>query len=127
MKKSLILIILATVVGEIALILLTTFAQEVLFDGISYLYSSNFDIYVGGFMTFLAAVVAGMIAALIVKGQSVIPHLVITVLISAETTYLIMSGNTTDPVWADALAGLSLVVGIWLGHGLVRKFFSGRS
>ena len=72
MKKSLILIILATVVGEIALILLTTFAQEVLFDGISYLYSSNFDIYVGGFMTFLAAVVAGMIAALIVKGQSVI-------------------------------------------------------
>ena len=126
MKKSIILIILATVVGEIALILLTTFAQEVLFDGISYLYSSNFDIYVGGFITFLAAVVAGMVAALIVKGRSYIPHLVITVLICAETTYLIMSGKTTDPIWADALAGLSLVVGIWLGHGIVRKFFSGR-
>lgn len=123
MKNSVFRIILATVVGEALLVLLTTVAQEVLFDGISYSTSSDFDIYVGGFATFVAAVLAGMAASLIVKGQNHVPQIIITFLISAETTYLIVAGKTTDPIWADALAGLSLVVGVWLGHFIVQSFF----
>lgn len=123
MKNSVFRIILATVVGEALLVLLTTVAQEVLFDGISYSTSSDFDIYVGGFATFVAAVLAGMAASLIVKGQNHVPQIIITFLISAETTYLIVAGKTADPIWADALAGLSLVVGVWLGHFIVQSFF----
>ena len=123
MKTSVFRIILATVFGEALLILLTTVAQEVLFDGISYSTSSDFDIYVGGLATFVAAVLAGVAASLIVKGQNHVPQLIITFLISAETTYLIVAGKTTDPIWADALAGLSLVVGVWLGHFIVQRIF----
>lgn len=116
-------IVLATLVGEIALILLTTFAQEVLFDGIRYSTSSNFDIYVGGFATFLAAIFAGVIVSIINKGKNYIPQIIISTLIFLETTFLISTSRTGDPIWADALAGLSLILGIWLGRFIVRRFF----
>jgi hypothetical protein len=124
MKHRVFKIILATIIGEMALVLFTTVAQEVLFDGIRYSTSPNFDIYVGGFATFIAAVLAGLVASYIVNGNSYVPALLISVLITGETTYLITSEATQDPPWADALAGLSLVLGIWLGYYLIGKFFA---
>ncbi len=122
-NKTIFRIILATVVGELALILFTTFAQEILFDGIRYSTSSNFDIYVGGFATFIAAVLAGIITTLINRRWNYIPQTIISILIFIETSFLIFSGKTDDPIWADALAGLSLILGIWLGYLMVKRFF----
>jgi hypothetical protein len=113
--KNIIRIILAILGGEIALIILTTIAQEVLFKGIRYNSSSNFELIFGGLATFIAAVLAGYVARIINKeGNKLIP-LVISMIIITETTYLISINLSKDPVWFDAIAGASLVVGVWLG------------
>jgi len=112
--KNIIRIILAILGGEIALILLTTIAQEVLFSGIRYNSSSNFELVFGGLATFAAAVLAGFIAHLIKAKNKIIP-LVISLIIITETTYLISINLSKDPVWFDAIAGASLIIGVWMG------------
>lgn len=124
MKRSLI-IILAAVLGEITLILGTTLAQEVLFDGIDYYTSPMTDIFFGGLATFLAAVLAGMVAAMPVKAMSPIPHLIISLIIVLETTYLMASGSLNGPVWFDMLASASLIIGVWAGLYASKVFMSG--
>lgn len=121
-KSSYKYIILASVLGEISLVLLTTIVQEVLFDGISFATSSNSEMIFGGLATFFAAVIAGVIAAAITKGSSVIPPIFISILIFAEMTYLMLSGKLDNPIWFDILSGLSLILGIWLGNYIVKKF-----
>lgn len=117
------LIILAAVIGEIALVLLTTVAQEVLYDGINYYTSSPSDLIFGGLATLMAAVLAGMIASAIVRGQNYWPQVIISVIIITEMTYLMASGVLTSPIWFDTMAGLSLLLGIWLGRLFYLKYF----
>ena len=114
--KQIAFMILAAVLGEITLILLTTVAQELLFRGIDYYTSPITDIIFGGLATFLAAVLAGLVAALIVKGRSFIPHILISIIIAIETGYLIISGALGGPIWFDIGSGLALILGIWTGH-----------
>ena len=121
-KSSYKYIILAVILGEIALILLTTIAQEVLYDGISFATSSNIDMIFGGLATFVAAVIAGIIAVAITRGSTRIPPTIISILIFAEMTYLMLSGKLNNPIWFDILLGLSLILGIWLGYYIVKKF-----
>lgn len=125
-KSSYKYIILASVLGEIAFILLTTISQEVLYDGISFATSSNLDIIFGGFATFIAAVIAGIIAAAIVKASTYIPHTIISILILVEMAYLMNSGKLANPIWFDILSGLSLIMGIWLGYFIVKKHLKSR-
>lgn len=106
---------LAILQGEVALIILATVAQEVLFDGINYVKSSKTELLLGGFATFIAAILSGFVARLVIKNSNYIVPLGISLLITAETTYLITAGKTGDPLFADMLAGLSLIVGIWIG------------
>lgn len=123
-KKSSI-IILAAIVGEIALILLTTIAQEVMFDGIDFYTSPMADIVFGGLATFIAAVLAGMVAAFPVKAASWVPQLIISIIIVLETAYLMASGALNGPVWFDLLASGSLIIGVWAGHYASKTFIYG--
>lgn len=108
-------IIAAILVGEIVLVLLTTLAQEVLFNGIRFTSSPWSVLIFGGLATFLAAVGAGWIARWVISEDQKIVPTVISLLIIIETGYLISRQVSGDPVWFDILAGLSLVVGVWLG------------
>ncbi len=107
--------ILAIILGEIALILCTTIAQEVLFDGVNS-HSTISTIVFGGFFTFLAAVVAGWVSRIIGRNYTIIIPSVLSFFILAEITYLIFSGITHDPVWFDILAGSGLIIGVWTGY-----------
>ncbi|WP_222984775.1 hypothetical protein [Flagellimonas meishanensis] len=120
--RKLLQIVLAVLGGEMALILFATIAQEVLFDGVSYHASSMFDIIFGGLATFIAAVLAGIVARFIIKNNNNVVPIAISVIIIAEMTYLILTNKTGDPVWFDIMAGGSLVVGIWLGFNYQRFF-----
>ncbi len=116
MTKFLLLRLLgAIIIGEIALAVGTTVAQEVLFNGIRFNTSSWFTIMVGGLATFLAATGAGWVARWVAGvGHKAVP-IVLSLLIITETTYLISQQVSGDPIWFDVLAGLSLVVGVCLG------------
>lgn len=106
---------MAVVLGEVVLVLLTTVAQEVIYDGISYHSSPVPDIIIGGALTMLAAVLAGMTASYVAGKSNHWPHVYLSIIISVEMTYLILSGITKDPLWFDILAGFSLVCGVWIG------------
>ncbi|NND32001.1 MAG: hypothetical protein HKN76_05370 [Saprospiraceae bacterium] len=116
--------VLAILVGEIALVFFTTIAQEVLYNGISYRTSSTFELIGGGAATFIASVLAGFVASLVLSGKKLIP-LVISILIAAETTALVVLNKTSDPLWFDFLAGGTLILGVWLGYlwGTRRRSF----
>jgi hypothetical protein len=106
------------------LIVLTAIAQEVVFDGISFATSGKSTLVLGGMLTFVAAILAGMIARIAGRLYNKNIAIVISILISIEMTYLISAGITGDPIWFDVLAGMSLIVGIWLGYhiNVIRAF-----
>lgn len=112
---------LAALSGEIAVVLFTTIAQEVLFDGIDYYTSPNVELIIGGMATFIAAILAGCVASLVVKNKTHWPHAIISVLIVVEMTYLISAGKTSGPLWFDVIAGLSLIIGIWVGYFVMKR------
>ena len=114
-------IFLAVIAGEAALVLLTTIAQEVLFNGIDYYTSGRSDMILGGLATLLAAVIAGAIAAIIPEDRIHIPPLVISMIILLEVSYLYTAGILTGPLWFDVLSGLSLVAGIWMGYYIILR------
>lgn len=115
MKKT-IRIVLAIVAGEIALILLTTIAQEVFFDGIRFNTSPLSHLIIGGTLTVAAAVLAGFIARLVSKKYYPVVPAVISLIVILETSWLIAQNVSGDPVWFDVIAGGSLVVGLWVGY-----------
>lgn len=123
--RKILTIVFSAVIGEIALIALTTVAQEVMFDGIDYYRSAPSDVVFGGLATLIASALAGFIASLIVRGNSVVPHIIISVLIFLETLLLIGTGVLNGPLWFDLLSGLSLIPGVWAGHLAARSFCYG--
>ena len=125
--KHLGLILLAVVAGEIVLALLTTLVQEVIYGHIDHWLSAPpLHIVLAGIGNVLAAIVAGWVVGKISSNYLTAPLAIVSLLIAAETTWLISSGRTVDPVWFDVLAGFSLIVGIWIG-GYLDRFLPGRS
>lgn len=121
--RALLFILLAVIVGEIALVLLITFVQEGIFGGISLTYSPWHHIILGGGGTFLAAATAGYLTRWIYP-RSYVPVLILSILVVLETTWLISNQKTIDPLWFDMIAGSSLIVGMFLGS-YIRKIFPG--
>ena len=108
-------ILVAVIAGESILVFLITIVQEQLFGGISYRESPLFDIIFGGLGTFLSAFLAGVAAYLIVGKRTVLPLVIISALVITESIWLLFFSGSLDPLWFDAMASSSLLVGIWLG------------
>lgn len=105
----------AVVAGEATMVVLITLVQENLFGGVSFTKSSTSILLMAGALTFLAAAMGGFVAGWIAKGFPMLPAVILAAEVPVETTYLIVSGKTIDPVWFDIMAAGSLVVGILLG------------
>lgn len=119
--KNIFKVVLAAVVGEAVLVLLTTVAQEVIVDGVNLETSSTLDLFLGGGATLLAGIITGLIISLI-SGKTVkLPHIIISLLIGIETTYLIVSNKVSGPIWFDIVSGLALIGSIWIGYILFQK------
>jgi hypothetical protein len=121
------ILILSVIIGELGLVVLTTFVQEYIFRGISYTTSPLPVLIIGGLLTFLAAIGAGILSALPSgKALHMVP-IILSLLVVLEMTYLISAGITGDPIWFDILAGFTLIAGICLGYYGWFKFNSKRS
>jgi len=117
--KTVIKLVIATIIGEIALIFLTTIAQEVLVNGVYINSSSPADIVVGGTATLLAGMMTGVITTLISSVRYKLPIWIISFLITLETCYLIMTSKTQNPTWFDIISAFSLIVSVWCGYYIV--------
>lgn len=116
-KNSMLRIIAAVVVGEILLALLTTVAQEVLVDGVYIEHSSISDLILGGTATLLAGAISGYVAGYI-SSKSKIPLIIISLLITIETIYLITANKTENPIWFDIISALALIFSVCFGYKL---------
>ena len=115
--KLIISTFLATLAGEIVLILLTTVAQEVLVNGVYIESSSVDDLILGGIATLIAGIISGIVASSIGGKLNNKPHIFISILIGIETLYLISSGKATNnPLWFDIISGIALIISIWVGY-----------
>jgi hypothetical protein len=114
---------LAIILGEILLYAGTWFVQEPIFGHVTY--SDSVPTLIGaGLLTPVAAVVAGFAVAF-VAGTRPYLHLVpMSVLIVAETVFLYFRGLVDGPIWFEASAGLSLILGAMAGAYLWRHFVS---
>ena len=116
-KNPALRIIVAILVGEILLVLLTTVAQEVLVDGVYIEHSSVSDLILGGTATLLAGVISGYVAGYI-SLKSKVPLIVISLLITIETIYLITANKTDGPIWFDVVSALALIFSVCFGYKL---------
>lgn len=115
-------ILIAIVIGEIILVLGTTVAQEIMVDGVSWYSSNTFELFIGGIGSFLAAVLSGVVAYMIVKKSSIIPIIILSILVLIETIWLIQSGRFEEPIWFSLLGGAILILGFWVGKAVTVKF-----
>ncbi|HZI95393.1 MAG TPA: hypothetical protein VFE84_14200 [Patescibacteria group bacterium] len=107
--------IVGVLAGYALMGLLITLVQETWFGGVSYTKSSLGVLAVSGFFTFLSAVAGGYIAGLIAGHHAGWHGAVMSLMVACETTWLISSGKTHDPLWFDTAAAGSLVLGLMLG------------
>ena len=118
--------VVRTLVGIVAgyalLGLLITLVFENGLGGISYAESSLGVLLLAGFCGFASAVAGSLVAAFISGGRRWITAAVMSLLVVAETTWLVTTGRADGPVWFDALGALSLIAGIQLGALLYGRF-----
>ncbi|NND51365.1 MAG: hypothetical protein HKN54_03105 [Flavobacteriaceae bacterium] len=115
-------IVIAVICGEVILVLGTTLAQEVIVDGLNWYSSSKVELALGGFGSLLAAVISGIVAYMIVKKKSLIPIVILSILVCIETSWLIGTGRSEEPLWFSIVAGATLVLGFWIGVWILNHF-----
>jgi hypothetical protein len=108
------IIILATVIGYGLMVLLITSVQEWIFNGVSYNKSSFAVLAIAGLGTFLSAVAGGWVAFRINSQKTRLSNIIMSALVVAETTWLLLTWKADNPVWFDVLASFSLIIGIML-------------
>lgn len=117
---------LAIIVGYIVLVLASTFVQETLFGGISYLHSPRSNLVLAGLLTPLSAVLAGVVTAAI-AGRKFLWHVApLCVWTVIETTLLYRTHRVDGPLWFEGGAGLALIVGAIAGAWLWSIFHQRR-
>lgn len=98
---------------------LITLVQETWLGGIGYHKSGAGVLALGGALTVLCAVAGGALAAWIAGRRPFRHAAAMCGLVTLETTWLIASGRTIDPLWFDVLAAGSLLLGLVAGAALV--------
>src|SRR5205085_8482075 len=115
----------AIIVGEVLLYAGTWLVQEPIFGHVTY--SDNLATLIGaGLLTPVAALVAGFAVALIAGVRPYLHLLPMCALIFVETIYLFSRGLVDGPLWFEASAGLSLILGALAGAWLWRRLLAAR-
>ena len=113
----------AIIIGEIALIAGTWFVQEQIFGHVTF--SDGLPTLIGaGLLTPLAAVGAGFAVAVIAGIRPYLHLSPMCALIVVETGFLYSRGRVEGPLWFEASAGLSLIIGALAGVFLWRHIVS---
>ena len=108
----------AIVIGYALFVLGAQIAQEVILGGVSYQRSSHAVLAAAAILTPVAAAIGAAATAAIAPARPFLHLLPMFALITVETAYLYTTGRVDGPLWFEAMAALSLIVGGALGAGL---------
>ncbi|NQZ45818.1 MAG: hypothetical protein HRT65_16055 [Flavobacteriaceae bacterium] len=121
-KTRTLLAFMATVVGGFSFILFTTITRDILFDGLNFCSASTMKLMLGGTTMFTAAVTAGFMTSLIVVRQNYLPHMVISAYVLLNISYVASCGAWNLPMAFEIALNLMLILGIWFGDYVAKKF-----
>ncbi|WP_222984315.1 hypothetical protein [Flagellimonas meishanensis] len=121
-RTRILLSVLATLVGGLALILYNTLSRDIIFNGLNLCSSSDVELFMAGLSTFASASIAGFIASLIVIRDNVWPHFLISLFIVAKMSFILVHLPSNGPIWFESALQLSLLVGLWFGRYCAHKF-----
>jgi hypothetical protein len=110
------------VIGYIVFVAGAWVAQEAILGGVSY-YDTLPIIALAGIFTPLSAVLGAWVTAAIAKTRPFRHIVPMCILIAVETTYLYRTGKVDGPLWFEALAGASLIIGAIIGAVSWRWWF----
>ncbi|MER3373196.1 MAG: hypothetical protein RIM83_01005 [Allomuricauda sp.] len=121
-RSRIFLTVLATVIGGLCLQLYATLSKDVLFNGIEFCTSSNFDLVLGTVAMLISAIFSGFIASLIVVRDNNWPHFLISLFVIGKLSVVALCAQWGGPLWFEAGLHLSLLAGLWLGWYGANKF-----
>jgi len=116
MIKNTVLTVLGVVVGYALMVVLITLVQEAWFGGVSWQTTPFGDLAIAGIFTMLAAFVGAAVATAIARTNSLLPAIIMALLVSLESTALVLTGKVSGPLWFDVLSALLLILAL-IGGG----------
>ena len=116
----------AAVAGYLLIVLGTTLILEVLLDGFTFTGSSAGALAVATAGVLLSGLAGGYLAGWIGGPRPVAHALGVLVFLTVDTTYVVTSGISKDPIWFDLVAGIGLMAATVLG-GFLRRAVRRRS
>jgi hypothetical protein len=119
--------VLAVSVGYVVIALGTTLTFEVWLGGIGYYKSSAFVLALATLGALASGFAGGLVAAWLAGRRPFLHAAAILLPIALDTTYVITSGISDDPVWFDLGGGASLVVAaLFAGYLMEIRGHSGK-
>jgi hypothetical protein len=107
--------------GYAVMVILITVVQEGWFGGVGWGESSLGVLAAAGLGTFASAVVGGFVGTWIAGGGTRVVANVMSLLVVTETIVTTVDGTLNGPLWFDAMAAGSLIIGIHLGWAFRRR------
>jgi hypothetical protein len=107
----------AVAAGYVVIVIGTSLTLGVLLEGKSYAEASPWEHVVGAMGSILSGLLGGYVAAWLAGRKPVGHALAVVLILGVETTWIVITGVGSNPVWFDLAGGLTLmgttVLGAW--------------
>jgi hypothetical protein len=110
----------AVTAGYAVIVVGTTLTFETLLEGVSYQTSSRTELALASAGAFLSGLAGGFAAAWLAGRRPVLHAAGVLVWLTFDTTWVITSGVSKDPIWFDLAGSLTLMVSAVCGGFLQR-------
>ena len=116
--------IAAVFAGYVVIVICTTVAFEYMLGGIGYYKSSAGVLAVATGAAIVSGLAGGFVAAWIGGKSHILHGSAVVIPLILDTTYVITSGISHDPVWYDLVGGITLMIAAILGGILKQRISS---
>ncbi len=113
--------LLAVVAGYLVIALGTTLTFETWLGGIGYHESPPSELALATLGALLSGLAGGLVAAWIAGRRPLLHGSLVSIPLALDTTWVVTSGISDDPVWFDLGGGLTLMLGAALAGYLLER------
>ncbi len=117
----------AAVAGYAVIVLGTTLTFEIWLGDFGYYESSPGELALGSLGAAVSGLAGGLVAGLVAGRRPLLHVLGVMVLLVIDTTYVLTSGISSDPLWFDLGGSGTLIVTALLGGWLLERRAAGRA
>jgi len=121
-SNRLLLTVAATVIGCSSLILFTKISKDIILNGLRYCSLQPQDFFLGPFLLFTSAVLAGFMASIVVIRKNKFPHMAMSIYVLGKIVFFVSCDTFSAPFWFDVGLNTALFSGIWFGNHTAQKF-----